>query len=110
MSFTVNEVTHEVTLVMDGHEVKLRASFERMAEFQRRADVGGYATAMMLLHRLDARAVFAGLVALSGSQDGSEFDNICGPKHLSTAALAVSAALTEAMPEAVPGKTEAPDH
>lgn len=110
MSYTVNKVTHEVTLVMDDMEVKLRASFERLAEFQRRLDVDGYVQALMLLQRMDPRAVLAGLVALSGAPSGAAFEALCAPRHLSAAAQAVTACLTEGMPETEPdpGNGETP--
>lgn len=99
MGFSVNQMSHEVTLDLGGRSIVLKASFGRLAEFQRRIDVVGLTAALVMVQRLDGRAVHAGLIALSGASNGDALEDLCGPQHLTDAAGAIMTCLTAGMPE-----------
>lgn len=111
MDFSANEMTHEVTLELEGKKIVLLASMARLADLQQRVEAEGLGETIKMIQLLDARVLLAGLVALSGSKNAYAFNDMhASVPVMQVVAGALATALTLGMPEpgADRGNGEAP--
>ncbi len=97
MSHTINEATGEVTVILGGETIRLKASFGRMADLQTAIGKKGLQAIFADLGISDMNAVRAGLACL-GKVSAAKLDDMNIGPNLATAISALLAAITLGMP------------
>ena len=99
MSVTTNEATGEVTAVIGGNTLRLRATMARVSDYQSALNTTGIAAIEVMLRMNDARAVYHGLRCLASPDDAQKADDLLLTPNLGEAVEAVCAALAAGLPE-----------